>query len=204
MYKKSCGCTTPELQKKPHFATQRRTESGFLLLSLSLSLCAKKCPALDGWKLDASQPGGASQWRRWEKHPSIAALSHVSSVKWSLCKALAGASSAPHQLSARPRQRAQGGAASGCCCFSHVCLSAPCRNPFSLEMLQHPFASWVPLGGLAMAWKDISPWALCLELGAVGHSATAPTGAQLLHPGRRALLFSEDKQLHCEYFLCKG
>lgn len=72
------------------------------------------------------------------------------------------------------KQRAQGVAASGCCCFSHLCWSAPCRYPFSLEILQHPFASWVPLGGLAMAWRDISPWALCLELGAVGHRATAP------------------------------
>lgn len=46
---------------------------------------------------------GDSQWCWREKHPSIAALSHVSSVKWSLCKGLAGASLAPHYLSARPR-----------------------------------------------------------------------------------------------------
>lgn len=73
-----------------------------------------------------------------------------------------------------------------------------------MEMLQHPFASWVPLGVLGMAWRNMSPWALCFELGVVGHGATAPTDALLLHPGRRTLLFSDVKQsLHCEYFLCK-
>lgn len=47
-------------------------------------------------------------------------------------------------------------------------------------------------------------WALCLELGMVGHGVTAPTDSQLLHPGKRTLLVNNDKQLHCECFLCKG
>lgn len=52
--------------------------------------------------------------------------------------------------------------------------------------------------------EEHTPWALCLELGVVGHGATAPTDAQLLHPERRTLVFNDDEQLHCEYFLCKG
>lgn len=80
------------------------------------------------------------------------------------------------------KQRAQEAATSGCCCFNHLCLSASSRYPFFfLEILQHPFASWVTLGVLATLWRNTSPWALCLELGVVGHGATAPTDAQLLH-----------------------
>lgn len=71
-------------------------------------------------------------------------------------------------------------------------------------MLRHPFASWVPLDGPATAWRDTSPWALCFKLVAVGHSTAAPSDdAQLLHPGSRTLLLTEDEKLHCEYLLCK-
>lgn len=110
------------------------------------------------------------------------------------------------------KQRAQEAAASGCCCFSHLCLSAPCRYPFFSGNAAAPLclqgAFGYPSNGTeehicGMSLEHVT-WALCLELGTVGHGATATTDAQLLHPGGRTLLFNDDKQVHCEYFLCKG
>ena len=103
-------------------------------------------------------------------------------------------------VSSTLKQRAQGVAASGPYCF--ICQSHAGVHP-SPEMLQHPFASWVPLDGPAAARRDAPPRALRCKLGAVGHSTTALSDAQLLHPGSRTLLFSEDKKWHYEGLLRK-
>lgn len=155
-YTKSCGCTTPELLKK--YFTTKGEQSLDSSSSACPYHSAMKHPAF-GLVLGAPEPclqheGVPVQGTVRGKLCSPVALSEAETGNFTCgnCQGVlhlpqTGTGKGNQGIFPSPwskwchlphlkrqtswlKQRAQEAAASGCCCFSHRCLSAPCRYPF--------------------------------------------------------------------------